>query len=285
MSDPNNPWATPAPSQQPDPRFGSLPAPAPPYAPSQPSAAAQPYAPTQPYAPPQPYGQAPNPYAYAPAPYRFRGNQGLGTALLILGGVLVTALVLRALSAPAAMHAEDAAWAQGIDPRTVTTAHGVLGGLFVVVLPIWIVGSLWISRAHANASALARPHLRRSAVWCWLAWIVPVVSWWFPKQLVDDTWRITAHQLPPGSSGRYQPTGWWWGLWVAASLFLGSEDRQGVWVSAGTLPDRHPGVHPVIDVVAAVLAIAAYAFWIPVVLGLSRAQEELARRFAPAPWG
>jgi hypothetical protein len=248
-----------------------------PYAPAPPAYGQTPYG--QP-----PYGQAPSPYAYAPAPYRFRGNQGLGTALLILGGVLVAALVLRVLTAPAAVHAEDAAWAQGIDPRTVTTAHGLLGGLFLLVVPLWIVGSLWIARAHANASALARPHLRRSAVWCWLAWIVPIVSWWFPKQLVDDTWRITAHQLPPGSGGRYRPTGWWWGFWVAASLFLGTDDRQGVYVSAGAVPDPHPGVHPTLDLLVAVLAIVAYVLWVPVVLGLSRAQEELARRFAPAPW-
>ena len=38
-------------------------------------------------------------------------------------------------------------------------------------------------------------------------------------------------------------------------------------------------MHPGIEALLALLAIAAYAAWVPVVLGLSRAQEELAARF------
>ncbi len=41
-----------------------------------------------------------------------------------------------------------------------------------------------------------------------------------------------------------------------------------------------PGLEPL----AAVLGIVAFALWVPVVLGVSRAQEELARQYAPAPW-
>jgi hypothetical protein len=316
VSDPTNPWACPVPGAPsgppgptgpggpggpvvPDPRFGSPPqhpgfAPVP--APDPYSAPAAGQYPTTAYPqaaypqavyPQAAYPQTPYPqpaYGYGPAPHTFRGNQGLGTALLVLGGVLVAGLVLRAATATSAVHAYDAAWARGVDPTTVSTAHDVLGVVFAVIVPMWIVGALWISRAHANATALAPAHLRRSRVWCWLAWIVPVVSWWFPKQLVDDTWRITAHQLPPTSRGRYRGTGWWWGLWVAFSVLLGSDDRQGVFFTAGSVPDRHLGVHPGLDLVVAVLGLAAYALWVPVVLGLSRAQEELAQRFTATPW-
>ena len=172
MTDPN-PYASPDPrfggsstgGYSGDPYFGGAPA-QPPY-----QAAPPPY-----QAAPPPYQAAPPPYQAAPPAYQqypppaayqqypqsaqpyggypaagpahvFRGNQGLGIALLILGGVYVLGLLLHAITAPAAIHAYDAAMAQGRDPRTVVTAHDAIGILYLVVLPLWIVGSLWTQRA------------------------------------------------------------------------------------------------------------------------------------------
>jgi hypothetical protein len=203
---------------------------------------------------------------------------------LILAGVLVLATVLRAATAPAAIREQDRAIALGFDPKSVFTAHDVVGILFVVMLPMWIVGALWASRARANAVALAPQLMRRSEVWCWLGWIVPVVLWWFPKQIIDDSWRITASHLPPNSRGRFRDTRPWWGFWVACSVFLGASDRVGFYFTAGSNPTPHPGVNPGLETLVAVLGIVAFALWVPVVLGVSRAQEELARQFAPTPW-
>ncbi len=54
------------------------------------------------------------------------------------------------------------------------------------------------------------------------------MQWWFPKQLVDDSWRITAAQLPPTSPGRFRDTRPWWGFWVAFSFILSALDRVGI---------------------------------------------------------
>jgi hypothetical protein len=274
------------PPQLPDPRFGTPPA----YSQAPYTQSGQPAAgfaqPT--YGQPQPtYGQ-PQP-AYGPTSHgypihQFKGNLGLGIAQLILACLLVVGMVLRAATAHAAIREQDRAIALGLDPRSVFTAHDGVGILFLVVLPMWIVGSLWVSRARANAVALAPQLVRRSEIWCWLGWIVPVVLWWFPKQLIDDSWRITAGQLPPTSRGRFRDTRPWWGFWMACSFFLGAADRVGFYVTAGSYPNPHPGVNPGLETVAAVLGIVAFALWVPVVLGVSRAQEELARQFAPAPW-
>ena len=55
----------------------------------------------------------------------------------------------------------------------------------------------------------------RSAVWAWLGWLVPIVSFWVPKQIVDDSWRITSSSAAVGQRGRYRDTSLWWGLWIA----------------------------------------------------------------------
>src|SRR5512133_2270974 len=70
---------------------------------------------------------------------RPRQNQGLGTALLVLGALVVLSDILRAATAPAAVHAYEAAAAQGRDPAQVITANGAAGLLyFLLLVPTWI---------------------------------------------------------------------------------------------------------------------------------------------------
>lgn len=286
-----NPYAAP------DPRFGPPPAPANPYAPPPTQPQGQPAQYPPPWqGPPPPYQtQYPPAYQaqYAPqfrAPHVFRGNQGLGVAMLILGAAYVLALVLQAATAPGAIDAYDRAVREGRDPGLVATPHDLLGLLFVVMVPLWIVGSLWTHRAYSNARALVPANMHRSAVWCWLGWVVPIVSYWFPKQIVDDSWQTTAHHLPPGSKGRRRSTALWWGLWVAFIVVNGFTLRFGLFASASSSPtgvapaNVHQGVRPGVEALLAVLAVAAYAAWVPVVVGVSRAQEELKARLSPRPF-
>jgi hypothetical protein len=106
---------------------------------------------------------------------RPRPNQGLGTALLVLGALVVLSDILSAVSAPAAVHAYEAAAAEGRDPAQVITTYGAAALLYSLVLPpTWIVGSLWLSRARENAVLIAPDRVRRSAVWAWLGWWAPI---------------------------------------------------------------------------------------------------------------
>jgi Domain of unknown function (DUF4328) len=61
------------------------------------------------------------------------------------------------------------------DPTQILTAHEAAGSLYLLLLPTWIVGSLWLSRARENAVLIAPDRVRRSAVWAWLGWVVPIV--------------------------------------------------------------------------------------------------------------
>jgi hypothetical protein len=207
---------------------------------------------------------------------RPRPNQGLGTALLVLGALEVLGYILMAATAPAAVHAYEAAAAAGRDPAEVITAYNAAGLLNVLpALPTWIVGSLWLSRARANAVLIAPDRVRLSAVWAWLGWVVPVVCFWFPKLLVDDSWRITSSVAAVGARGRYRGTGLWWGLWIAYGL-LGTVAGNLVFQNGIMGNDVRQGVVPALDIAVAILGILAFAAWVPVVRGLSQAQTELA---------
>jgi hypothetical protein len=219
---------------------------------------------------------------------RPRPNQGLGTALLVLGALMVLGDILSAVTAPAAVHAFEAAAAEGRDPAEVLTAHdavGFLGG-GLVLLPLWIVGSLWLSRARANAVLIAPDQIRRSAVWAWLGWLVPIVLLWFPKQIVDDSWRITSSVAAVGPRGRYRDTTLWWVLWIVYNV-VGNAYQNRVIIN-GIMGDDVPvnqGVVPALEIVAAVLGVLAFATWVPVVRGLSQTQTDLARSYGSwASW-
>jgi Domain of unknown function (DUF4328) len=219
---------------------------------------------------------------------RPRPNQGLGTALLVLGALMLLGDILSAVTAPAAVHAFEAAAAEGRDPAEVLTAHdavGFLGG-GLVLLPLWIVGSLWLSRARQNAVLIAPDQIRRSAVWPWLGWLVPIVFLWFPKQIVDDSWRITSSVAAVGPRGRYRDTTLWWVLWIVYNV-VGNAYQNRVIIN-GIMGDDVPvnqGVVPALEIVAAVLGVLAFATWVPVVRGLSQTQTDLARSYGSwASW-
>jgi Domain of unknown function (DUF4328) len=218
---------------------------------------------------------------------RPRPNQGLGTALLVLGALLVLSDILSAATAPAAVHAFEAAAAAGRDPTQVITTYGAAALLYFLVLPpTWIVGSLWLSRARQNAMLIAPDQVRLSAVWAWLGWWVPVVSLWFPKLIVDDSWRITSSVAAPGPRSRHRNTSLWWGLWVAYNLAGNAYQNRVFW--DGIMGDHVPvnqGVVPALEIVTAMLGVLAFAAWVPVVRGLSLAQTELVRSYgSSASW-
>jgi uncharacterized protein DUF4328 len=203
---------------------------------------------------------------------------------------MVLSSILSAVSAPAAVHAFEAAAAEGRDPAQVLTAYGAAGLLhLLVLLPTWIVGSLWLSRARQNAVLIAPDQVRLSAVWAWLGWWVPIVCFWFPKQIVDDSWRITSSSAAIGPRGRYRNTNLWWGLWLASNLaanvYASSQNRGIIDVIMGNDLPVNQGVVPALEIAVAILDVLAFAAWVPVVRGLSQAQTELVRSYGSwASW-
>jgi hypothetical protein len=217
-----------------------------------------------------------------------RQNQGLGTALLVLGALVVLGDILRAVTAPAAVHAYEAAAAEGRDPAEVITAFGAAGLLYFLIWPTWIVGSLWLSRARQNAVLIAPDQVRRSAVWAWLGWWAPIVFFWFPKQIVDDSWQITSSAAAVGQRVRDRDTTLWWVLWIAylvAGNLAGNLVMQDGTFKGLMGSNVHEGVVLALEIAVAILGVLAFAAWVPVVRGLSQAQTDLARSYGSwASW-
>jgi Domain of unknown function (DUF4328) len=96
------------------------------------------------------------------------------------------------------------------DLFTTLSAFGELA----VNLAAAILFVIWLWRARRNSEAFFVTRHRRHRAWLILGWIVPIVSFWFPKQIVDDIWRTSDKRQPPGTELTFLPrpglvTAWW----------------------------------------------------------------------------
>lgn len=92
-----------------------------------------------------------------------------------------------------------------------TFPSGFFAGIIVlnvVQIALYVVGILFIVWSYQSARAARTLGIpaRLESYWSVLGWIVPVVNFWFPYQVVVDC-------LPPGHPAR-RTVGWWWGLYL-----------------------------------------------------------------------
>lgn len=139
---------------------------------------------------------------------------------------------------------------------------------FVVLLGAFVVTCLWLWRARKNVELLS-PTSRhaRSRGWVWGGWLVPVVSLWFPFQVVRDVLRVRSHHPSFGTR-----VGWWWGLFISATLVSGVESQL---VPVDVIEPDVVAAVPVFAVGTTVLTVLACVVWVQVVRAVAADQEEL----------
>jgi hypothetical protein len=218
-----------------------------------------------------PYGQGqPAPYEqpWLNGPQTFRPSGGLRVAVIVLSVLLAAVYWLSALLAPSADRAYEDAVAEGRSTADMVTAYDLVGLLTVpILLAAWIVTCVWLGRARSNALRLNPQGQRRSAVWVWLGWIVPIVSLWFPRQILNDTIQATGPAV-----GRRQPIalGRYWAAWIAMSLLSNAEFR----LTLSAKPQD--SVIPALEFAIAIVTTVALVLWVGVVREVSDVQDVLA---------
>jgi hypothetical protein len=150
--------------------------------------------------------------------------------------------------------------------RTTGNNSQVLSSLALLAeIGAWVAGALWLTRARQNALAFRLRPQRRSEVWVWLAWVVPVVNLWFPKQLLDDT--IAATALAGGT--RPIRTGTWWAAWIGAFVL-------GITNAVINVFPPNDSLHLAGASAEVLLLVLALALWLRIVRRVSADQDALA---------
>jgi len=146
---------------------------------------------------------------------------------------------------------------------------------FVAALASYIVGCLWLYAARTNTQLLsARPHAR-SRGWVWAGWLVPIVAWWFPYQVVRDTRRA----IRPTAGGAL--LGWWWAAWLA--FITATQIGANLLPTSGRIAESDAQALGPVETVSAVLAVAACVLWCTVVWRITREQRQLTIYPPPPP--
>ena len=234
---------------------------------------------------PQPYGSPPpnQPVWGQPAPGQppesqqyglgtFRPSGGLTVAVIVLSSVLTLMYWISALLSPSADRQYEDAVADGRAAAEVFTSYDVVNVLTLpIVIGAWVVSCVWLGRARDNALLLNPEGQRRSAVWVWLGWLVPIVSLWFPKQILDDTIKATAP-----AAGVREPisTGWYWAAWIVMNLLSNAQLR----LSLQAAPED--AVMPGLEFAVAIATTVALVFWVLLVRRISAVQDRLAENGA-----
>jgi hypothetical protein len=209
-------------------------------------------------------------------PTRVLGAFALGTGLL----VVLVQLAL-ALSVGPSFGRVERAVSSGEDVGSLVTPYDIFGYLWsVTMLTAWLVNAAWLHSARGNAEALA-PGFRhkRSSGWAWGAWVCPIVSLWFPYQVVRDVSDATRPRAPRGLLAC------WWTAFLTMSIFGGFvqlayeamlDDPDTDW---GTLVSTMRVLEGISFVITALAAVA----WLLVVRRIQADQEVAAALRAPAP--
>lgn len=213
---------------------------------------------------------------YAGEPYHKIGSLEVLTPLaLVTAGALTFFTVLQAVATflfiedyRNAARAGDTGW------EVTTWADLVSVPLFATLVIAYVCNCLWLQRARSNVLGLGgdpSAH-KRSAVWVWLGWWVPIVSLWFPYQVVRDVWNES--QAPKRES---VGLGWWWLTWLVGTLASQAADRLSVSNSI-VLTNGLVDTIVVLYTISAVAALVGVGLWARIVLQITRAQRERAAR-------
>lgn len=182
------------------------------------------------------------------------GRQVIASSSSLLAAVWIVALA----SIPSAQSYRDQL-ASGTAADQIVTAYDAM----TVIIPItmissWVITSLWLKKLHIAATATNPTAMRLRRPWVFWSWIVPVVSLWFPKNIIEDLLKAEGSDESKSLIGKDTLT--WWLTWVGFALV----NNIGI-VSAFDAADGYVPIRPELELAGACLLTGAYLVWIRIV--------------------
>ncbi|WP_454854494.1 DUF4328 domain-containing protein [Promicromonospora soli] len=190
-------------------------------------------------------------------------------AAIVLACAWTAVQALKLALAPPAAEALRRAGETGVGAfNSEFTGYDAVSIPFIAVqVATYVVACLWLYRSRSTAMAANPGHVHeRSPVWAWLGWWVPIVSLWFPYQVVRDVRRASASGLISGIGG-------WWAAWL---VFVGASNAAGR-MTTRTTPEATMIAAEglvIVELVATVAMVVALVLWIRIIRDITRYQAE-----------
>jgi len=188
---------------------------------------------------------------------QIKARQVIATSSSLLAAVWIVALA----SIPGAQSYRDQL-AAGTPVDQIITSFDAMAVLIPITMIFsWIATSRWLSQLHIAATAEDPKAIRLKRPWVFWSWIVPVVSLWFPKMLVEDLLKSEGSDEAKLLIGKDTLT--WWLTWVGFALV----NNVGI-VGAFDPPEGYVPIRPELELAGACLLTGAYLVWIRIVKAL-----------------
>jgi hypothetical protein len=182
-----------------------------------------------------------------------RARQALSSAAALLSAQWIMALV----SIPSSNDYETQL-AAGTSAEKITTIYDNLSLLINVTL-VWswlatyrFMLEVFDREVKENASAI---RLKRG--WVIWGWVVPIVSFWFPKRVTEDLVKAKVSRLkevdPIGKT-----SGTWWATWVSFILLNNL-------ISFNVITGQASHIQPSYEIAAACMLTASYMVWTKII--------------------
>ena len=187
------------------------------------------------------------------------GRQVIAASSSLLAAVWIVALT----SMPSAQSYRDQLASGTPADQIITTFDAMAVLIPITMITSWIITSRWLNRLHISATEINESAIRLKRPWVFWSWIVPVVSLWFPKNLIEDLLKANGSEEAKSLVGKDTLT--WWLTWVGFALV----NNVGI-VSAFDAPEGYVPVRPELELAGACLLTGAYLVWIRIVKALDQ---------------
>ncbi|HEX6702422.1 MAG TPA: DUF4328 domain-containing protein [Gaiellaceae bacterium] len=151
-----------------------------------------------------------------------------------------------------------------------------------VYLAAGIAFIFWFHRAYANAGRLGATGLRHRTSVAVVAWFIPIIALFWPKEIADETWKASDPELPAEAGESWQKGrvplvfAFWWLAFIASNVLSFLSGHMGSSVDDLRLGTLLALAGDVVGIAAGLLAVA-------VVGAMSRRQESRALRLGALP--
>ena len=177
---------------------------------------------------------------------------------ILLGAAWIAALA----SVPGAQSYRDQL-DSGVETAKILTTYDSLASLVpIAMISAWIFTTRWLYELYKVAKEANPTAMRLKRPWIFWGWIVPVVSLWFPKLIIEDLLKFRNSEQSKELVGRETLT--WWLTWVGFALV----NNVGI-VTAFSAPNGYIPIRPELEIAGACILTASYVVWVRIVKALS----------------
>ncbi len=185
--------------------------------------------------------------------------------VLVVSRMFLAAVWISSLASIPNFRAYQDQMSSGVAIKDIVAPYASVS-VFVTITSIgaWAYTSVWLRQAVDKANLNVPGTVRLSRGWAMWGWIVPIVSLWFPRMIVNDLLKSTA--VADTESEINVNT--WWMTWIMYSLL---NSASAVYAFTDMYSSKSPinPIHPEMEIAGACLLTASYFVWTKIVTKLA----------------